>query len=291
MERLRALKGVATVAAIVPTRAVADTIGGVVQPLVGLSSAGVLDEVIVVDAGSADATATVAAAAGAKVLQQDRLMTEYGPALGKGDAMWRALSATRCDVVVFVDGDTREFGDHFVRGLIGPLLENPRLQLVKGAYRRPFCAGSERIADGGGRVSELTARPLLNLWFPELAALQQPLAGELAARRTTLAGIPFAVGYGVEIQMLIDVYRAHGIDAIAQCDIGQRINEHQSLARLSAMAFTILRAVAARVALPVAEDGRFLRYAEGRLEEGVDTGAERPPLTTVECNERTVVSG
>lgn len=280
--RLLELKSGTTVAAIVPALDVAETVGDVVAAIAELRAAGVIDELLVVDGGSSDDTATGAARAGATVLQQDDLLAQFGPARGKGDAMWRALSATTAEIVVFVDGDSHEFGDHFVRGLIGPLLERAELQLVKGAYRRPFSAGAgRRVADGGGRVTELTARPLLNIHFPELAALQQPLSGELAARRSALAEIPFMTGYGIEIQMLIDVYRAHGLGAIAQCDLGERINVHQSLARLGAMATTIMRTVARRIGTSEPDEIELLGYRDGILESVTDSLVERPPLATL----------
>lgn len=280
---LLTLKGAQSVAVVIPAREVAETVAGVVGPVALLRSAGVIDEVLVIDAASRDGSAEVAAAAGATVLQEAELLPEFGPVLGKGDAMWRALSATTADVVCFVDSDTVGFGDHFVRGLIGPLLEERTLQLVKGAYRRPFTSGELQIADGGGRVSELTARPLLNLFFPELADLQQPLSGELAARRAALASIPFMTGYGVEIQMLIDLYAQHGRAAIVQSDLGVRINAHQPLSSLSAMAFTILRAVMSRTgneALAAAARSH-IGYRDGVLERYESELVERPPLASL----------
>src|SRR3954470_622774 len=143
----------------------------------------VAEQVLVVDASSADGTGEIAAAAGAEVVQEGSLMPAFGEVLGKGDAMWRALSAARGEVVVYLDADTRDFGAHFVRGMTGPLLAEPGLQFVKGFYRRPFTVGDESLPEGGGRVTELTARPLLRAFYPELAAVHQPLAGEMAARR------------------------------------------------------------------------------------------------------------
>ena len=277
--RLLELKGANSVAVVIPSREVAATIDTVVASAVTLRDVGLVDEVIVVDADSQDGSASVATAFGATVYQEQFLMPQYGPVLGKGDAMWRALSIIESTVVVFVDSDTHGFGDHFIRGLLGPLLEHDHLQLVKGAYRRPFATGEQSIPDGGGRVSELTARPLLNLYFPELAAFQQPLSGELAARRQALEWIPFMAGYGIEIQMLIDMYRQFGLDSLAQSDLGERVNAHQSLADLGTMAFTVMRTIASRSGfadIATAAD-QYLGYREGQLDRRASEMVERPP--------------
>jgi glucosyl-3-phosphoglycerate synthase len=258
-----------SVSVCVPTRECVSTIEGIVEALVALRSTGVVDEVVVVDAGSADGTAAAAAQAGATVHDERELLPEHGPVLGKGDAMWRALSVLSGDVVCFVDGDTTGFGDHFVRGLVGPLLCEPGVDFVKATYQRPFIAGDVEIPDAGGRVSQLLARPLLARFYPELAELEQPLAGEIAARRDLLERVPFVTGYGVEIGMLIDVLAQAGADAIAQVDLGERRNAHQPLHDLRAMADSVLGVVAARL------------EADGRLEPQPDAGmaaVERPAL-------------
>ena len=176
----------ASVTVCLPARECAGTIGTIVAELVGLQRAGVVDEAVVVDAASVDGTASVAAEAGAAVLQEAELLPQFGPVLGKGDAMWRALSVIESDVVCFLDADTMDFGAHFAVGLLGPLLCSPEVSFVKAAYRRPFSAGEVVLPEGGGRVSQLMARPALELFYPELAAVRQPLAGEIAARRTLL---------------------------------------------------------------------------------------------------------
>jgi glucosyl-3-phosphoglycerate synthase len=244
----------------VPTRNEAPTIGPIVETLVEL-----VDQVVVVDAGSPDGTARIAAEAGAEVHDQSSLLPQMGPVLGKGDAMWRSLSVLTGELVCFVDGDSADFGPHFVRGLLGPLAADPGLQYVKGFYRRPFRGEHE----GGGRVTELTARPLLELFYPELAACRQPLAGEIAARRSLLERLPWATGYGVEIAQLIDVYCEVGIDAMAQVDLDVRQNRHQPLAALGPMASAVAGAVAARL------------HREGRLEGGAPPVVERPPLASL----------
>ena len=201
---------------MLPAREVAATIGPVLDAIAPLERAGLVDEVLVVDAGSRDGTAEIAAARGARVADESRLMAHFGPALGKGDAMWRGLAATSGEIVAFLDTDTEDFHAGFVTGLLGPLLTDDTVAFVKGAFRRPLRVGATVVPDGGGRVTELVARPLLNLHVPELAGFLQPLAGEVAARRELLERLPFPVGYGVEIAMLIDALRAVGLDRMAQ---------------------------------------------------------------------------
>ncbi|MFL5885791.1 MAG: glucosyl-3-phosphoglycerate synthase, partial [Thermoleophilaceae bacterium] len=221
-----------TVAVCVPAREEAATIGPIAEVLAQLKAEGAIDRVLVVDADSTDGTATIAAAHGAEVIQQGSLLPQMGPVLGKGDAMWRALSALDADVVCFLDADSEDFGAHFACGMIGPLVCERGVQFVKGAYRRPFKIGDVAAAEGGGRVTELTARPLLNLFYPDLAGFRQPLAGEIAARRDLLERLPFSTGYAVEIALLIDAYDEAGLDALAQADLDVRQNRHQPLAEL-----------------------------------------------------------
>jgi glucosyl-3-phosphoglycerate synthase len=246
------------VTVVLPAREVAGTVGAVVDEVVALQ--GLVDQVLVVDAASADGTAEVAAARGAEVVQEAELLPELGPVLGKGDAMWRALSAARGEVIAYVDADTRGFSRHFALGLLGPLLCEPEVRFVKAGYRRPF--GDE--PSGGGRVSELTARPLLSAFYPELAAFAQPLAGELAARAELLHRLPFATGYAVETAMLLHAHALlGGTTGMAQVDLDVRRNSHQPLERLVPMAYAVLGAVTERL------------RAEGRLSDG-----ELPPLRT-----------
>lgn len=267
-ERVRAARR-ASVTVVLPAREVADTIGPIVQRIGTLE--GVVDQVVVVDAASGDGTAEVARAAGAEVHQQAELLPEVGPVLGKGDAMWRALSVARGDLVAFVDADTRDFSAGFVPGLLGPLVADEQLQFVKGSYRRPFTAGEIELADGGGRVSQLTARPLLEAFYPDLAGLGQPLAGEVAARRDLLEAIPFATGYAVEMAMLLEVLDRVGPGAMAQVDLGERRNHHQSLDALRPMAGVVLATVCERL------------RREGRLRSAGPPapGPERPPLASL----------
>jgi glucosyl-3-phosphoglycerate synthase len=190
--------------------------------------------------------------------------------------------------VVFVDADSEGFGPHFASGLAGPLVCEPAgIEFVKGSYRRPFKLGDVSLPEGGGRVTELTARPLLNLFYPELAGFRQPLAGEFAATRELLERLPFATGYAVEIAMLIDAWRDVGLDGLAQVDIEIRMNRHQPLGDLAPMAYTVLRAVCARLE----REGRLEAVEEANklllpMDEGLELRevdlVERPPLSTVD---------
>jgi glucosyl-3-phosphoglycerate synthase len=241
---------------VLPAREVARTIGTIVDEV---RSVGIVDQLLVIDAGSADGSAEVAARHGAEVHLESDLLPHYGPALGKGDAMWRALSVASGDVVMYLDSDTTDFGAHFVYGLLGPLLDSAEVHFVKAAYSRPTRDGTSVEMEGSGRVTELTARPLFNLFYPELTGFVQPLAGELAARRELLCSIPFFTGYAVETGMLIDVLEAAGLDAMSQVDLGMRTNRNQGLFALSRMSYEVLRAVEARL------------VADGRLHETAGT--------------------
>ncbi|MEA2126514.1 MAG: glucosyl-3-phosphoglycerate synthase, partial [Solirubrobacteraceae bacterium] len=233
----------ASVSVVIPTRECAATIAPIVETVRAL---GVARQVLVVDADSRDGTADAAAAAGATVVSENVLLPQFGPARGKGDAMWRALSVCSGDIVLYLDGDSGDFGPHFVTGTLGPLLSVPGIEFVKGFYRRPFGDAPE----GGGRVTELTARPLLRRFWPDLAGLHQPLAGEIAAPRELLRSIPFATGYAVETAMLLAVRDRVGAGAIAQVDLEVRRNDHQSLTALAAMADEVLGAACAHLGLP-----------------------------------------
>ncbi len=239
---------------IFPTRNVAGTIGPILATVARLNErSGLIDQVIVVDADSADGTADIARAAGAEVYSENELLPGYGPARGKGDAMWRSLSVARGDIVMFADADTSNFGEHFIYGTLGPLLTLPDVQFSKAAYRRPFTDSSQSVIDGGGRVTELMAKPLFNFCCPELTGFVQPLAGEFAAYRELFYSIPFLTGYGVELGILVDVLQDAGLAAMAQVDLGARQNRHQPLWDLSRMSSAVLRAMASRV--PVAQRG------------------------------------
>jgi glucosyl-3-phosphoglycerate synthase len=279
-QRLAELKGTTSVTVIVPTKECATTIGGVLEgSVLPLAEHGLVDELVVVDAGSSDGTASIARRTGARVMLEDELERELGPALGKGDAMWRALHATGGDIVCFLDGDTADPSPRHLQGLLGPLLSDRSLALVKGAFDRPLDADGVKLAHEGGRVTELMARPLLNLHEPLLAGFAQPLAGEFAARRGLLERCAFPVGYGVEIAILIDALRACGLDALAECQLGTRQNRHQPLRALGEMAYAVLVAVENRIGgagVPTVA-GRYLRPWDGGAVAPVAV-AERPPI-------------
>ena len=295
----------ATVSLILPTRNVAETIGPILDQVTRLNlRTGLVDQVIVVDADSADGTSAIARDWGAEVYSENELLPEYGIARGKGDAMWRSLSVARGDIVMFADADTRHFGEHFVSGTLGPLLTMPGLRFTKAAYRRPFTDTPVPLVDGGGRVTELMAKPLFNYFCPELAGFVQPLAGEFAADRELLCKIPFMTGYGVELGILVDVLREVGLPGMAQVDLGVRHNRHQPLWDLTRMSYTVLRAMMRRVDVPdpapaapdipgiwqlpppemylhavAAEDGL-------RLDAHPDALIERPPMADVLAADR-----
>jgi len=259
-----------TVSVVVPTRNCAATIGPIASTLARLVDERVVDQVLIVDADSPDGTAQVAARAGVTVVSEHALLPEFGRVRGKGDAMWRALSACTGDVVLYLDGDSGGFGAHFVTGTLGPLLLEPRVAFVKGFFRRPFRADGKLVPNGGGRVTELTARPLLRRFWPELAALHQPLAGEMAARRELLCRLPFSTGYAVETAMLLDIHREVGLRSLAQVDLEERHNDHKSLPDLAPMADEVLAAVTIRL------------VREGRLAaDDVQPPLERPPMADV----------
>jgi glucosyl-3-phosphoglycerate synthase len=264
LERLVAERD-GTVSICLPARDEERTIGAILERLEPLRELGLIDQIVVVD-DSSDRTAAIARAHGVEVHPQGALRPELGPVLGKGDAMWRALAVLSGDYVCFLDADSEDFGAHFVSGLLGPLLCEPRIEFVKAFYRRPFRVGSVTLPDEGGRVTELSARPLLNLFYPELAAIEQPLAGEIAARRELLTRLPFVTGYGVDIALLLDAYRSAGLDALAQVDLDVRQNVHQPLRELGPMALAVLQAVASRL------------QREGRLRATLPEVVERPPL-------------
>lgn len=279
-ELLRERKREATTV-VLPTREVADTIGPIVDRLLELG--GLIDQVVVVDAASEDGSAEIAARHGAEVHQESELLPEFGQAFGKGDAMWRALAAARGDIVVYLDSDTRDFSAHFATGMLGPLICHDGVEFVKGFYRRPYTtANGNRLPHGGGRVTELSARPLLSAFYPELAAFAQPLAGEVAARRRLFERLPFASGYAIETSMLLHARDLVGVEAMAQVDLEQRLNHHQPLPDLAPMSYAVLRVILERLR----REGRLrddhappLQTADGRLVQ-VEL-VERPPFASL----------
>ncbi|HTZ45273.1 MAG TPA: glucosyl-3-phosphoglycerate synthase [Jatrophihabitans sp.] len=231
------------VSVVIPARDEAGTVAGVVGQIAdALVPAGLVDELVVIDSDSADDTAARARAAGATVYAAREIETGQPPVPGKGEALWKSLFVTTGDLLVFIDADLTDWGPHFVTGLLGPLLAGPGVQLVKGFYDRlaDDLPGAAAAVPQGGRVTELCARPLLNLYWPELAAVVQPLAGEWAIRRALFESLPVPVGYGVEFATLTDTHRRHGLSAIAQVDLGRRGHRHQAVHDLGVMAAEIL---------------------------------------------------
>jgi glucosyl-3-phosphoglycerate synthase len=290
---LLAAKDATTVGVVLPALNEEETVGEIVAAIRSdlVEAAQLVDELVVVDSGSTDGTARAAAAAGARVVGREEVLPGIPPVPGKGEVLWRGLAATVADVVVFLDADLREFRSSFVTGLLGPLLTEPSVQFVKGMYDRPLPAGEKLLPAGGGRVTELVARPLLNLHWPELAGFVQPLAGEYAARRLLLEQLPFPSGYGVEIGLLVDTLALVGLDAMAQVDLGVRKHRHQDDASLGRMSSEILQAALER--LERAGQVRRLRRVNTTLAQFERSGEdflvhstdvrvrERPPLCTV----------
>ena len=242
VRELLTMKGTTSVSVVIPARDEESTVGSIVatvrQELVERVS--LVDEILVVDSRSDDRTAEVAAAAGARVVAQDTVLAWLPRYDGKGEALWKGLIASEGDLVVFIDADLHGFSPDFVTGLLGPLLTDPDVAYVKGFYYRTFDHQAHTVPDGGGRVTELVARPLLNMYWPQLAGFVQPLAGEYAGRRAVLEQVPFATGYGVELGLLVDVLELVGLDAMAQVDLGCRRHTHQNNEALGRMAGQIM---------------------------------------------------
>jgi glucosyl-3-phosphoglycerate synthase len=271
-----------TAALVLPARDEAATIGAVVAAFAPLVDLGLLDELLVVDSLSSDATAEVAAEAGASVVAVGDVHPELPAVAGKGEAMWRSLLATSSDLVAFCDADVLDAGPHYAVGLLGPLVTDPGTMLVKGFYRRPIVSNLGDVEEFGGRVTELTARPFLNVYRPELGQFVQPLAGEWAGRRSLLASLAFPVGYGVEIGVLLDTYDTAGLGAMAQVDLGQRTHRRQSQQALGVMAAQVLAAAGRRLGVEPA--GTSMRQYDVDDHTAVDTPLsllERPPASSV----------
>ena len=290
---LRASKAAAglRISVVIPARDEEDTVGDVVAAVKAawLDEVPLVDEIVVIDSDSADATANRARRAGARVYTAAQVRPDLGPAQGKGEALWKALHVTVGDILVFLDADLIEWGPHFVPGLLGPLLTEPTTQLVKALYHRPLLDADGHEAETGGRVTELVARPLLALDAPELAGVVQPLAGEWAIRRRLFESLWVPVGYGVEIAALLDTYRGHGAGAIAQVDLGRRAHRHHRHDTLGPMAVQVMAAARRRLATspePRADVVRLRQFdpvAGGfaARDRRVDV-VERPPAVSID---------
>lgn len=283
-----------TVSLCIPTLNEEDTIGEVLRCLKQhlCDEVPLIEEIAVVDSGSTDRTREIAAASGAAVYLASDILPECGPARGKGENIWKATAQLRGDILCFVDGDVRNMHPRFVYGPLGVLLQQPSISYVKGFYDRPHAAVEigHRPA-GGGRVTEALVRPLFSLFFPELAGFVQPLAGEYAVRRSVLETIPMPTGYGVETAHLIDVFLRFGVQALAQCDLEERLHRHQDTTALGRMSFAILQTFLARTqaagllqsSVNLPQIYRHFVRDEGamRLIEVPFTDLERPPLREV----------
>ncbi|CAJ1495250.1 glucosyl-3-phosphoglycerate synthase [[Mycobacterium] kokjensenii] len=239
-----------------------------------------VDELIVLDSGSTDDTEIRSIAAGARVVSREQAVPEIPPQAGKGEALWRSLAATSGDIVVFVDSDLIDPDPMFVPNLVGPLLTGDGVHLVKGFYRRPLKVNGTEDATGGGRVTELVARPLLTALRPDLGAVLQPLGGEYAGSRELLASVPFAPGYGVEIGLLIDTYDRLGLEAIAQVNLGVRAHRNRPLAELAVMSRQVIATLLSRCGVPDSGVGLTQFFAGGA--DGLDYRPHTTPLSLVD---------
>ncbi|MDX3530419.1 glucosyl-3-phosphoglycerate synthase [Streptomyces sp. ID05-39B] len=281
-----------TVSVVLPALNEQETVGDIVAVIRHdlMRQVPLVDEIVVVDSGSTDRTSEVAAAAGARVVHRDDILPRIPAVPGKGEVLWRSLLVTTGDIVCFIDADLKEFSSDFVSGIVGPLLTDPGVDLVKAMYDRPLGTELHSLASGktagqGGRVTELMARPLLNMHWPQLAGFVQPLGGEYAARRSLLEQLPFPVGYGVELGMLVDALHLVGLDALAQVDVGVRKHRHQDGQALGRMAAAIYRTAQLRLAR-----GHMIRPALTQFERSADgfeprtysvDTEERPPMAEI----------
>ncbi|MFH8581890.1 glucosyl-3-phosphoglycerate synthase [Streptomyces zaomyceticus] len=284
LERILAAKRNTKVSVVLPALNEEATVGDIVAVIrreLMSEAVPLVDELIVIDSGSTDRTAEVAAAAGARVVARDAILPRIPAVPGKGEVLWRSLMVTTGDIVCFIDADLRDFSADFVSGIVGPLLTDPDVDFVKAMYDRPF----GDTPGQGGRVTELVARPLLNLHWPQLAGFVQPLGGEYAARRSLLERLPFPVGYGVELGLLVDALHTVGLDALAQVDVGVRKHRHQDGLALGRMAAAIYRTAQLRLSRGHLVRPRLTQFERG--EKGfeprtyaVDT-EERPPMAEI----------
>lgn len=251
----------------------------------------ILDEIVLIDSDSTDRTREIAEAMGIPVYVHQKILPELGARIGKGEALWKSLLVTKGDVIAWIDTDIVNIDPRFVYGILGPLLRDPNIQFVKGFYRRPLKVGNILQAGSGGRVTELTARPLLNLFYPELSGVIQPLSGEYAGRRSALEKAIFFSGYGVETGLLIDIFENFGLNAIAQVDLLERIHHNQELEALSKMSFAIIQTVMYKLEQryersiidDVNKTMKLIRHRSGEYFLEVEEIAEqhRPPMVTL----------
>jgi len=288
LSRLLDAKGATTVSVVLPALNEQATVGRIVERIRRdlMDRQQLVDELVVVDSGSTDATVEVATAAGATVVRREDVLPDLPPRPGKGEVLWRSLAATTGDVVVFVDSDLRDFSSVFVTGLLGPLLTDESVQFVKATYDRPLHTVDALVPAGGGRVTELVARPLLALHWPALTGFVQPLGGEYAARRSLLERLSFPCGYGVEFGLLVDTFAAVGLDAMAQVDLSKRKHRNSDLHKLGQMATEILQVAERRLGQRGDETVLLTQFArDGSGYRVIDTDMteyERPPIVTIQ---------
>ncbi|MDV6231120.1 glucosyl-3-phosphoglycerate synthase [Rhodococcus cercidiphylli] len=287
-EIVRAKRG-RTVSVVLPALDEEDTVAGVVSSITP-HLGGLIDEVVVLDSGSTDRTAQRARGAGATVVSREEALPGTPVVRGKGEVLWRGVAATSGDIVVFVDSDLVEPGSHFVPSLVGPLLMTEGLELVKGFYRRPLTIGDSTDEDGGGRVTQLTVRPLLTALVPELAGVFQPLGGEYAATRQLLESLRFAPGYGVEIGLLLDTYHRLGASAIGQIGLGTRRHRNRPTSELAVMSRQIVATMFSRLGLTDSGAG-FTTFETSGNQLSTKIAplslVDRPPLITLDQYTRT----
>jgi glucosyl-3-phosphoglycerate synthase len=272
-----------TVSVCLPARDEEATVGRVVATVRKnlVEHLRLVDEIVVMDDGSTDATGDAARAEGARVFRVEELLPELPPGTGKGNAMWKSLYVCEGDLLCWVDADIRNFGADFVTRLLTPLLNDPEVGMVKGFYRRPL----HDEPTGGGRVTELMARPVLSYLFPLLTRFVQPLAGEYAARRSILETVPFVEGWGVEIGLLLDVVHRFGVQSVSQVDLGVRAHRNRPLEELGPQALAVLATALRRAGLDASDPplaAELVRYDENLAPERIPVVVrERPPMVTV----------
>ncbi len=296
LSRLMALKEQqqVTISLGLPALNEEETVGKVIRTVKNalMDDFPLLDEIVLIDSGSVDYTREIASDLGIPVYTHQEILPNYGAYTGKGEGLWKSLYILKGDIIAWIDTDIKNIHPRFVYGVIGPLLRDSNIQYVKGFYRRPLIEGERLVAGGGGRVTELTARPFINLFYPELSGIIQPLSGEYAGRRASLERMPFFTGYGVETGLLLDLLDEFGLNAIAQVDLLERIHHNQPLPSLSQMSFAIMQVVFSRLErrhmIDLLEEANLtmnlIRYGPKRhyyLEAVEIREHERPPMITI----------